>query len=231
MAKFHFVEDYERYVAQLVATHPIDEAMSLAVGGDYERVGKIEAAILKSFGLRQGMHVVDLGCGSGRLAVELYKSVDITFTGTDVVAALLDYARSKAPRFKFILHQELTIPVADESADIVCAFSLFTHLLHAETYLYLEEAKRVLKPGGQVILSFLEFAEPGHWPVFESTVETSRRAGNSHLNTFIERNAIQTWADHLGFTVEKIISGGETAWEAAALGQAVAVLRRPGPVR
>jgi ubiquinone/menaquinone biosynthesis C-methylase UbiE len=229
MAKFHFVEDYERYVAQLVATHPIDEAMSLAVGGDYERVGKIEAAILLSFGLRQGMHVVDLGCGSGRLAAELHKSFDISFTGTDVVGSLLDYAKTKAPSYNFILHQALGIPVPDSSADIVSAFSLFTHLLHAETYLYLEDTLRVLKPGGKLIFSFLEFAEKGHWDVFRSTVEVTRSAGQSHLNTFIERNAIQTWADRLGFEIERFVSGGDTAWDAAALGQAVVVLRKPNP--
>jgi ubiquinone/menaquinone biosynthesis C-methylase UbiE len=227
MAKFHFVEDYERYVSQLIASHPIDEAMSLAVGGDYERVGKIEAAILQSFGLRQGMHVVDLGCGSGRLAAELYKLTDISFSGTDVVNSLLEYAKTKAPGYNFILHQELSIPVSNASADIVSAFSLFTHLLHAETYLYLEEALRVLKPGGKLIFSFLEFAEVGHWAVFQSTVEVTRSAGQSHLNTFIERNAIQTWADHLGFEIERFVSGGDTEWDAAALGQAVVVLRKP----
>jgi ubiquinone/menaquinone biosynthesis C-methylase UbiE len=227
MAKFHFVEDYERYVAQLIATHPIDEAMSLAVGGDYERVGKIEAAILKSFGLKEGMHLVDLGCGSGRLAVVLYNSIEITFTGTDVVAALLDYAASKAPKYQFVLHQQLSIPAPDASADMVTAFSLFTHLLHAETYLYLEDARRVLKPGGRIIFSFLEFAESGHWAVFESTVDVTRTAAQSHLNTFIERNSIQVWADHLGFEVERFVSGGDTAWDAPALGQATVVLRKP----
>jgi hypothetical protein len=32
MAESHFVEDYERLVAQLIEKYPIDEAMSLAVG-------------------------------------------------------------------------------------------------------------------------------------------------------------------------------------------------------
>lgn len=227
MAQFHFVEDYERYVSNLIATYPIDEAMALAVGGDYERVGQIEAAILKSFGLKDGMHLVDLGCGSGRLASVLYTSVEIDFTGTDVVAALLDYAKSKAPRYKFVVHQQLSIPLPDASADMIAAFSLFTHLLHAETYLYLEDALRVLKPGGRLVFSFLEFAESGHWGVFKTTFETIRGGHQSHLNTFIERNAIQTWADHLGFELERFVSGGETAWDAAALGQAVVVLRKP----
>lgn len=34
MARFHFVEDYEAYVRQLTRDLPLDEAMSVAVGGD-----------------------------------------------------------------------------------------------------------------------------------------------------------------------------------------------------
>lgn len=45
MAQFHFVEDYERHVAALLEQHPIDEAMSLAVGGLYD--------VLDNDGLRQ----------------------------------------------------------------------------------------------------------------------------------------------------------------------------------
>ena len=63
MAQFHFVEDYEKLVARLVAKYPIDEAMSYAVGGNYEMFGQIEAALLKKVGLEDGMHLVDLGCG------------------------------------------------------------------------------------------------------------------------------------------------------------------------
>ncbi len=33
MAQFHFVEDYEKLVAALVNRYPIEQAMSLAVGG------------------------------------------------------------------------------------------------------------------------------------------------------------------------------------------------------
>jgi hypothetical protein len=67
MAKFHFVEDYEAYVARLVKQHPIDEAMSLAVGGAYRSIGEIEYEVVRYAGLNDGMTLVDIGCGSGRL--------------------------------------------------------------------------------------------------------------------------------------------------------------------
>ena len=68
MAQFHFVEDYENMVARLVSTLPLDEAMSSAVGGRYHEVGAIERDILLWAGLREGMQLVDLGCGSGKHA-------------------------------------------------------------------------------------------------------------------------------------------------------------------
>src|SRR5215813_3285572 len=45
-----------------------DEAMRLAVGGEFDAVGKLEYYLLRSLGLSNGHLVIDVGCGSGRLA-------------------------------------------------------------------------------------------------------------------------------------------------------------------
>jgi len=228
MAQFHFVEDYEKLVGDLIATHPIDEAMAIAVGGKYELIGQIELDMLKEAGLDDGMSVFDLGCGSGRLAFTIAKSgLDISYLGTDIVQALLDYARSKTPdSYRFICHRDLSIPAEDSSVDIACAFSVFTHLLHHETYIYLEEMRRVLKPNGRIVFSFLEFGPPGQWAVFEDTVLHQKRQTTPHLNTFIERNAIAAWASHLDLKVDRFIGGWEPVRNNVPLGQSVVVLRR-----
>jgi 2-polyprenyl-3-methyl-5-hydroxy-6-metoxy-1,4-benzoquinol methylase len=227
MATYHFVEDYERYVSDLIGAHPIDEAMSLAVGGDYESVGEIEASILQHHGLRDGMFVIDLGCGSGRLSYVLGKTRKINYLGLDVVQSLLDYASLKSPQnYQFLLNRSLSIPAISNSADFVVAFSVFTHLLHSETFIYLEEMKRVLRAEGKVIFSFLEFSEPAHWWPFEQEINVRRGAGNGHLNSFIERSVISIWAARLGFTVESVVAGGDAPWGGKNLGQAVAVLTK-----
>jgi len=226
MAQFHFVEDYEKLVAHLVDSYPIDEAMSRAVGGGYELFGNIEAALLKKVGLADGMRLVDMGCGSGRLASVLHAKMRISYVGIDIVQKLLDYAKSKAPTFEFILHRGLSIPQPDGSADMVSAFSLFTHLMHAESYAYLEECVRILKPGGKVVFSFLEFAEPAHWGIFMDTLAATKQSTLPHLNTYIERSAINMWAHKLGLAVEQYIASGEPLWNGHALGQSVVVLRK-----
>lgn len=228
MAQFHFVEDYERLVARLIKDHPIDEAMSYAVGGGYEVFGPIEAHILRHFGLRDGMRLIDLGCGSGRLASALHGDMKVSYLGIDIVQALLDYAKKKAPTYEFRLHRGLSIPQPDHSADMVSAFSLFTHLLHAESYLYLEECIRILKPGGKIVFSFLEFAEPSHWDVFVHTKTATKALTADHLNMFIERGAIEVWARHLGLEIEGYLAALEAVPGAQPLGQSVVVLRKAG---
>lgn len=239
MAEFHFVEDYERLIADLVARYPLDEAMSIAVGGNYEAIGRTELAVLRHAGLTEGQRLIDLGCGSGRLAWALGDArLDVGYLGIDIVQPLLDYARSRAPEaFRFVLHRMLSVPAADRSADMVCAFSVFTHLLQSETAIYLDDIARVLRPGGRLVFSFLEFASPAHWPVFEGTVEHQRSGDVPHLNIFIERDVIDLWAGKYGYVREAFIDGSDALWQDfGPLGQSIAILRRvatplPAPAR
>ena len=225
----HFVRDYRRLVTGLLAHHPLDEAMARAVGGDYEQTGAAEYALLRHAGLAGGMALLDFGCGSGRLAAALARQhLPVDYCGIDVEERLLDYARRHAPpHFRFVLNRELRLPAADESADMVCAFSVFTHLLHAETYLYLEDIRRVLQPKGVLVLSFLEFAQPRHWQIFADTVAAERQRAAPHLNQFIERNTIDLWAQKLGFSAPAYIDADAAPWgDPGPLGQSVAILLR-----
>jgi ubiquinone/menaquinone biosynthesis C-methylase UbiE len=228
MAEFHFVEDYEKLVDSLLAQYPVDEAMAMAVGGAYEQIGQIEVDVLRHAGLRDGMSMLDMGCGSGRLAYALGKSgLRLQYTGVDVVQKLLDYAATKSPpHFLFLQNRTLSIPAETASLDLVCAFSLFTHLLHHETYLYMEDIYRILKPGGKLVFSFLEFAAECHWPIFLATVEGARTRVSPHLNSFIERGAIAVWASKLGFTVKDYIDPTQSVSATGPLWQTTAIIQR-----
>ena len=172
------------------------------------------------------MSLIDLGCGSGRLATALGQDGPaIDYLGIDVVQVLLDYARSRAPsNYRFVLHRQLDLPVDAGTADVICAFSVFTHLLHTESYLYMQDIHRVLKPRGTLVFSFLEFAEPEHWSIFAQTVEAQRLSVLPHLNMFIERNAIDVWCERLGFRRDGFVGAAEPCWDGQALGQSVAIL-------
>jgi len=153
----NFLKSYDQLTKRLLQTHTREHAMSLAVGGgDFEAIGLLEYHLLTQYGLKKNDIVIDVGCGSGRLAFQLSRhNFEGDYIGVDIVQDLFEYAMNlcKRPDWKFYKAPGLTIPEPDESADFICFFSVFTHLLHEETFLYLKDTKRVLKPNGKIIFS------------------------------------------------------------------------------
>lgn len=218
------------FVRSIQARQPHDAAMEQAIGGGFELIGPIEVALVRHYGLPQDGMLVDVGCGSGRLAKPLSAWLKGRYLGIDLVPALVDHARKIAarPDWRFQVIDHISIPEADEQADVVCFFSVLTHLLHEQSYWYLEEAKRVLKPGGRIVFSFLEFREPGHLQIFRDTLHGAKHSVRAPMNVFIERNAIEVWARELGMTIEDMRDGGDPVVPEGNLGQALCVLRKAG---
>lgn len=208
--KLDFHKTYPGFVRSLKRHHSVDQAMKLAVGDEFEAIGILERELLIQFGLSKDGYVIDVGCGSGRLAKPLSEYLAGKYLGIDIVPELVDYARRlvQRPDWRFEVTKGLSIPEEDCRADIVCFFSVFTHLLHEQTFVYLQEAKRVLKPGGKIIFSFLEFTNAGHWAVFESNI---RAINSDHhpLNMFISRDAIEVWTSRLNLKIEAIQDGDQ----------------------
>jgi SAM-dependent methyltransferase len=236
--KLDFRKAYEQHKNRLQSRHSKSRAMELAVGGDFDAVGIIERDLLISQGLAPDSFLVDAGCGTGRLAAALTGYLTGTYVGTDVIPDFLTHARQLVPQknFRFELVKGFELPIATGTADLICFFSVFTHLLHEHSYAYLREAKRAIKPGGTIVFSFLEFATPSNWAIFE----TQLNGTHAHLNMFMSRDAIESWAKHLGLRIDAIIDGDSAeipishpvkmddgrVWSGfAALGQSACVLR------
>jgi SAM-dependent methyltransferase len=227
---------YRRHVRDLIATHELDEAMALAIGGWWDEAAPLLEGALALAGLGRDGLVVDVGCGAGRLAQRIEPRFAGTYVGCDVVPELVAYARdhSSRPEWRFELTSTPTVPVDDASADIVCFFSVFTHLPHEATYAYLLDCWRALRPGGAVVASFLEFADPALWPVFEAMVGSISSA--THLNQFIHRDDLRTWCTSIGLVPERFIGATEAVIPIldadgresgrSHFGQALMILRR-----
>ncbi len=191
-------------------SYSIDEAAQKAVGGEFDAFGQLLRAALICHGLRPSDYLIDVGCGSGRLAKPLSEYLTGKYLGIDVVPDLLAFARKLVarPDWRFELASGLTIPENDRQADMVCFFSVVTHLLHEESYAYLREAKRVLKPGGKIVLSFLDFCVPEHWGSFEDNLRDIG-VGAQPMNVFMCPDMLREWAKRLDLEVEMIRDGNE----------------------
>jgi SAM-dependent methyltransferase len=238
------IKNYVTHLEQLTGDYTSkEEALRQAVGGEFIAIGKIERDLLIGLGLQSDHTVVDVGCGSGRLAFPLARFLTQgRYFGFDVVPELVEHAQTitQRPDWTFQVTNGTQIPVPDETTDVVCFFSVFTHLMHEDTYRYLCEAKRVLRPGGKVVFSFLEFALSAHWNTFQLMVENTQP---DHVhNQFISRDGIAMWAQSLGLEVIAIHDGDKphialtesVQWDNGMvtesqgnLGQSVAVLTKP----
>jgi ubiquinone/menaquinone biosynthesis C-methylase UbiE len=93
---------------------------------------------------------LDAACGTGRHAAHL-AGLGHRVVGVDATEAMLAVARDKVPGADFRLGRMEALPLDDSSVDLVtCALAL-THVEDLEPVM--REFARVLRPGGQAILS------------------------------------------------------------------------------
>lgn len=122
-------------------------------------------------------HVLDFGCGCGRIA-RLFLKGDPRprqYVGIDAHRAMIDWCITHlahlAPGFRFVHHDVWSstygrdnryqaaapFPVETGAVSLVIALSVFTHLTRPQAAYYLHEVSRVLRPGGVAFTSWFFF--------------------------------------------------------------------------
>lgn len=158
---------------------PPEELLTLVGGGDarvYQKTGaEFLGYLVDLCGLQPGEAVLDVGCGSGRMALPLtgYLNRKGRYAGFDVSREAIAWCTENIsvlhPHFDFTVvdiqtgrynpngkykASNFSFPYADGSFDVVLLASVFTHMLPADVKHYMNEIARVLKRGGRSLITF-----------------------------------------------------------------------------
>jgi SAM-dependent methyltransferase len=117
-----------------------------------ELLGALSRAGVCGTGLERWL---DFGCGAGRLSWILSMSgAAASLTGVDVDEAAIHWCKRNLPdgRFEVIPHDPPTSLSAD-GFDVVFAASVFTHFDERRQFGWLDEIRRILRPGGILLAS------------------------------------------------------------------------------
>ncbi len=102
-----------------------------------------------------GKRIIDLGCGAGR-DVAYFSKHRFSVTGVDLSEELLNHAKRVCPAAHFIQADIRRLPFPDASFDGVWCCGGIVHMGKEEGEKVIQEAFRILVPGGVFFLSFKE---------------------------------------------------------------------------
>ena len=139
--------------------------------------------LIERSGIKPGMTVVDLGCGSGAFTAFVARAVGEQgkVCAVDIQPAMLKQLERKLSKAEYedISNIELKqagaygLPFEDESLDLIYMVTVLVEILDRGKAL--REIKRVLKPGG--ILAVTEFLPDPDYPLRSTVIKICQREG------------------------------------------------------
>jgi ubiquinone/menaquinone biosynthesis C-methylase UbiE len=140
-----------------------------------------------------GDRMLDLGCGAGELAADLAHA-GRRVIAVDVAQAALERARSRHPELDLrLIALDGPLPFADGDFDAVWSSEVIEHV--ADTARWLSEVRRVLVPGGRVLLTT---PSHGRLRLLAGGIERYSEPLGDHLHLYTARS-LRTLLRDFGF--------------------------------
>jgi SAM-dependent methyltransferase len=162
-----------------------------------------------------GQHrVLELGCGVARIGRELAPLAG-QWHGADISAPILKIARRRTAHLPNTHFHELgrsVLPFADNSFDRAYSHLVLFHLDKEDLFIYLNELRRVLVPGGMVYFDTWNLMHPEGWQRFlwELDHHRQKRVKPAHRNQFATAEEIRLYTEKAGLAPLHILA--ESFW-------------------
>ncbi|MBN4059561.1 class I SAM-dependent methyltransferase [Acidimicrobium ferrooxidans] len=194
-------------------------------------------AIFELTAVSQQTRLLDVACGSG-LALRLATATGAKAAGIDAASSLIDIARERNPNADIELGSMFDLPWPNDSFNVVISINGIWGGCEAA----LVEARRVLKPGGKIAISFWGNGTPndlrGCFKAFARHAPAEHLGSMKTLNNIAAPGVAETMLTDAGFDVFERGSrvstiewpDAELAWRAiSSVGPAVPALRHTNP--
>lgn len=167
--------------------------------GSPDELARLEVA---KIAVGKDKNVLDIGCGNAIITEEIRKMGNKVWA-VDFPEVVFKFA-TKYPKLTFYPKYDDKIQCSNNKFDIVTSFEVVEHVIDLDKYF--KEIKRVLKPGGKLILTTPNLARTlnivnlilgGSQGIYYPLQK------NMHINFFTPKTLIKI-VEHYGFKVEDI---------------------------
>jgi len=179
----------------------------------------LRALGMKMFPPKKGMHVLDIGCGTG-IHLKLYQRAGCSVSGIDLSPSMLHIARNRlGESANLFLGDASLMPYQDGKFDLIIMSTVLHEMPSGVRDAVIDESTRTCKENGRILL--IDF-HPGPFQPLKGWINkgiilmAEIAAGREHFKNyrdFIARDGLTGLISIHGLSVdqEKIVAGGNIA--------------------
>lgn len=129
----------------------------------------VAQALRKGLGIKPNHRVLEVGCGVARIGRELAPYCG-EWWGCDISSSIIQIARRRTAHLKNVHFQILSDSSLrdfdDDTFDRVYCHAVFMHLPQIDIFAYVQEMRRITKPGGIVFYDAINLGSEEGWTRF-----------------------------------------------------------------